>query len=90
MPAPLLAGFDNYVGSVAVNRDAGLVAISSPKGGQWAAFDVETGKLAYQEKISGVCGLAAEQPNFLRSTEHGEFGPAKSEIAWDNHITRLA
>lgn len=89
MPEPLLAGFDNYVGSVTVNRDAGLVAISSPKGGQWAAFDVETGKLAYEEKIVGVCGLAVEQRGFLRSTEHGEFGPARSEIAWDNHITRL-
>jgi hypothetical protein len=90
MPEPLLAGFDNYVGSVAVNRDAGLVAISSPKGGQWAAFDVETGKLAYEEKIPGVCGLAVEQPGFLRSTENGEFGAARSELAWDNHIARLA
>ena len=68
MPEPLLAGFDNYVGSVAVNREAGLVAISSPKGGQWAAFDVETGKLAYEEKIAVVCGLAVEQPRFVRST----------------------
>lgn len=90
MPEPLLAGFDNYVGSVAVNRGAGLVAISSPKGGRWAAFDTETGKLAYEETIAGVCGLAVEQPIFLRSTEHGEFGAAKSETAWDNHITRLA
>ena len=90
MPEPLLAGFDNYVGSVVVNRDAGLVAISSPKGGQWAAFDVETGKLAYEEKIAGVCGLAVEPPRFLRSTENGEFGTAKSALAWDNHITRLA
>jgi hypothetical protein len=89
MPEPLLAGFDNYVGSVAVNRQAGLVAISSPKGGQWAAFDVETGKLAYEERIPGVCGLAVEPPGFLRSTEHGEFGAATSAIAWDNHITRL-
>ena len=53
------------------------------------AFEVETGRLAYEEKVAGVCGLVVEQPNFLRSTEHGEFGAAKSEIAWDNHITRL-
>ncbi|MGV3551327.1 DUF1513 domain-containing protein [Rhizobium sp.] len=89
MPEPVLVGFDNYVGSVTVNRDAGLVAVSSPKGGQWAAFDVESGKLAYQEKIAGVCGLAVEQPSFVRSTETGEFGAAKSSVAWDNHITRL-
>ncbi|MBX9454805.1 MAG: DUF1513 domain-containing protein [Rhizobium sp.] len=89
MPEPLLVGFDNYVGSVAVNRAAGLVAISSPKGGQWAAFDVETGQLAHRESIAGVCGLAVDQPGFLRSTENGSFGAARSEIAWDNHISRL-
>ena len=89
MPEPLLVGFDNYVGSVAVNREAGLVAVSSPRGGQWAAFDVETGKLACEEKTPGVCGLAAQRPRFVHSTEQGEFGKARSEIAWDNHITRL-
>jgi hypothetical protein len=90
MPEPLLAGFDNYVGSVAVNREAGLVAISSPKGGRWAAFEVGSGKLVFEEKIVGVCGLAVKQPRFLRSTENGEFGEARSGIAWDNHITRLS
>lgn len=90
MPEPLLAGFDNYVGSVAVNREAGLVAVSSPKGGRWAAFDVETGELAFEERITGVCGLAREASCFIRSTENGSFGSATSATAWDNHITRLA
>lgn len=89
IPQPVLEGFDNYVGSVSVNRDAGLVAISSPKGGQWAAFDVETGKLAFEEKMPGVCGLVREGERFLRSSENGEFGSVKSDVAWDNHITRL-
>jgi hypothetical protein len=89
IPEPVLKGFDNYVGSVTVNRDAGLIAISSPQGGQWAAFYTDTGKLAYEEKIAGVCGLAREEKLFVRSTENGEFGTAKSELAWDNHITRL-
>lgn len=89
MPQPLLEGFNNYVGSIAVNRDAGLVAISSSKGGQWAAFDVETGRPAFEEKIAGVYGLAREGRTFLRSTENGEFGAVKYELAWDNHITRV-
>jgi hypothetical protein len=89
MPEPLLAGFDNYVGSVAVDRKAGLVAVSSPKGGQWAAFDVTTGKLTHQEKIAGVCGLVASTPSFIRSTENGDFGSVRTALAWDNHITRL-
>lgn len=89
MPEPTLAGFDNYVGSVAVNGAAGLVAISSPKGGRWAAFDVETGKLVHEEQIAGVCGLVPEKADFIRSTENGEFCTTKSELAWDNHITRV-
>jgi hypothetical protein len=89
MPEMVLQGFDNYIGSVSVNRQAGLVAVSSPKGGQWAAFDVKTGRLAHQEKVAGVCGLAAEQALFARSTESGWFETRKSSLAWDNHITRL-
>lgn len=89
MPAPLLEGFDNYVGSVAVNRAAGLVAVSSPKGGQWAAFDVETGRPVVEERIAGVCGLASEASRFVRSTEAGAFGDLRSDVAWDNHITRV-
>ncbi|MDH6265264.1 hypothetical protein M2360_000645 [Rhizobium sp. SG_E_25_P2] len=90
MPEDVLRGFDNYIGSVMVNRDAGLVAVSSPKGGQWAAFDVKSHGLVREEKIGGVCGLAAEQATFIRSTETGWFEAQKTDLAWDNHITRLA
>ena len=72
-----------------VNRAAGLVAVSSPQGGQWAAFETGTGKLAYREKIAGVCGLASESKLFARSTENGLFENEHSALAWDNHITRL-
>lgn len=85
----VLEGFDNYIGSVMVNRQAGLVAVSSPHGGQWAAFETKTGKLAYREQIAGVCGLAGERQLFARSTESGWFDHEKSALAWDNHITRL-
>ncbi len=90
MPADVLDGFANYIGTVDVNRETDLVAISSPQGGQWAAFDTRTGKLAYQEKIAGVCGLAREKKLFARSTENGWFGLEKSDVAWDNHIARVA
>lgn len=89
MPEDVLDGFANYVGTVDVNRQTDLVAISSPQGGQWAAFDTRTGRLAYQEKIPGVCGLAPDAKLFVRSTEEGWFGQQKSDVAWDNHIARL-
>jgi hypothetical protein len=89
MPEPVLEGFGNYIGAVSVNREAGLVAVSSPVGGQWAAFDVETGKLAYREQIDGVCGLTYEGDRFMRSTENGWFGESREPVAWDNHIIRV-
>ncbi|MDB5524138.1 MAG: hypothetical protein JWM58_1901 [Rhizobium sp.] len=89
IPADVLDGFDNYIGTVDVNQQTDLVAISSPQGGQWAAFETRTGKLAYQEKIAGVCGLSPARKVFARSTEEGWFDREKSDVAWDNHITRL-
>lgn len=89
MPADVLDGFANYIGSVEVNLDAGLVAVSSPQGGQWAAFETATGRLAHRETIAGVCGLARESRLFARSTESGWFDEEKSTVAWDNHIAAL-
>lgn len=89
MPEQVLDGFDNYIGSVAVNREAGLVAVSSPVGGQWAAFDVESGRLAHVEQIDGVCGIARKAGTFVRSTENGLFDGERIPLAWDNHITPL-
>ena len=90
IPEDVLGGFDNYIGSVMVNRDSGLVAVSSPEGGQWAAFDTRTGTVARVERIDHVCGLAQDNATFIRSTETGLFGSSRSAVAWDNHITRLA
>jgi hypothetical protein len=89
MPDDVLDGFANYIGTVDVNRQTDLVAISSPTGGQWAAFETKTGKLAYREKIAGVCGLARDRRLFVRSTEEGWFDQQRSHVAWDNHITPL-
>jgi hypothetical protein len=89
MPADVLDGFANYLGTVDVNRQADLVAISSPMGGQWAAFDTRTGALVFQEKIAAVQGLARDRKLFARSTSEGWFDNEKTGVAWDNHLTRL-
>lgn len=89
MPPDLLDGFGNYLGTVDVNRQTDLVAISSPIGGQWAAFDTRTGALVFQEKIADVQGLARDGKLFARATSQGWFDSQKSDVAWDNHLTRL-
>jgi hypothetical protein len=89
MDDELLDGFANYLGTVDVNRQTDLVAIASPIGGQWAAFDTRTGNLVFREKIADVQGLARSGRSFTRSTSQGWFGAEKSDTAWDNHIGRL-
>ena len=80
---------NNYVGSVSANPSAGLVAVSSPKGGAVLTFDVSSGKLAKRETADAVCGLAPLAIGFIRSTESGLFGPKQADLAWDNHILKL-
>jgi hypothetical protein len=79
----------NYVGSVAANPSAGLVAVSSPKGGAVLSFDAASGKTVKRERTEAVCGLAPFSDGFIRSTENGLFGHNKADMAWDNHILKL-
>jgi len=80
---------NNYVGSVTANPSAGLVAVSSPKGGTVLTFDATSGKPVKKERMDAVCGLAPQSAGFICSTENGLFGPKQANLAWDNHILTL-
>ena len=80
---------NNYVGSVAANPTAGLVAVSSPKGGAVLTFDAVSGKLVKRENMDAVCGLAPNSTAFICSTENGLFGRKQADLSWDNHILKL-
>ena len=36
-----------------------------------------------------ACGVAGGEEGFLVTTETGDAGPARHDLAWDNHILRL-
>lgn len=96
MPEDILGGFRNYIGSVAANREAGLVAVSSPQGNAWAMIETKSGKVVARNDLVEVCGLAPDRGGFLASTGAGRIvepdGTASedAEHVWDNHMLRFA
>lgn len=95
MPEKDLSGLRNYVGSVAANREAGMIAVSSPQGNSLAIIDARSRRLREVRRLVEVCGLAPEGADYLASTGRGELvdgtGPATTfaDYAWDNHILRI-
>lgn len=95
MPADVLAGMRNYIGSVAANTDAGTVAVSSPEGNAFAMFDAASRKMVRSASLTEVCGLAPDGAGFLASAGTGMLVmPDGSETrdderVWDNHLLRI-
>jgi len=95
MPETVLLELRNYVGSVAANRDAGTVAVSSPKGNSLAIIDVRARKIRETRRLVEVCGLAPEGVDYLASTgtgalvDPGQATQTFADYAWDNHILRI-
>lgn len=95
MPEAALGKLRNYVGSVAVNREAGLVAVSSPQGNSLVFIEAHSGAVIRSTELTEVCGIAPEAAGFISSTGLGEVVTAtgivqkEAEIVWDNHILRI-
>lgn len=95
MPRDVLGGFRNYIGSVAANRSAGTVAVSSPQGNSWVVIDAATGKVIAANSLTEVCGLAPDRDGFLATTGTGEIVKPdgarhdEADFVWDNHMLRI-
>jgi uncharacterized protein len=95
MPDDVLSGFRNYIGSVAANRQAGTVAVTSPQGNSLVVLEAASGNVVKATSLTEVCGLAPASAGFLATTGTGEIvdpGGATSVVAdhvWDNHVLRI-
>jgi hypothetical protein len=95
MPEDVLGTFRNYIGSVASNPLAGLVAVSSPQGNSLALIDTATRSVREIRNLTEVCGIAPDRGGFLSSTGAGRWLPPEGSAAelpdfvWDNHILRI-
>lgn len=80
----------NYVGAIAVNRDEGLVGVTSPKGGTAVTLDAKTGAVVHEESVADAAGIAPAPRGFAVSSYGGEFLNTRSDVAWDQHIVRVS
>ncbi|MDQ2633985.1 MAG: DUF1513 domain-containing protein, partial [Pseudomonadota bacterium] len=95
MPEDVLSGFRNYIGSVAANRDAGTIAVTSPQGNSYAVIEAATSRVVKVERLTEVCGVAPDHAGFMVTTGTGEIivpggRPVEEEdFVWDNHVLRI-
>lgn len=95
LPADVISGFRNYIGSVCANPAAGTVAVSSPQGNSLAVIDAASGEVLASRRLVEVCGLAPDGTGFLATTGTGDFirpdgtESHSDDIVWDNHILRV-
>ncbi|TPN56017.1 MULTISPECIES: DUF1513 domain-containing protein [unclassified Mesorhizobium] len=95
MPGDVLAGFRNYIGSVAANPGSGTVAVSSPEGNSLVVIDAASGQVLSNNALVEVCGVAPDGTGFMATTGAGEIiegsGAMRSEpdYVWDNHMLRI-
>ncbi|MCB1383174.1 MAG: DUF1513 domain-containing protein [Notoacmeibacter sp.] len=90
MDERLAASLGNYVGSVALSRDGGEVAVSSPRGNRIAVLDVRDGALLDAYAMKDGCGLAWLETGLVASNGAGDFGdperPHPLAVSFDNHL----
>ncbi|BCH28284.1 hypothetical protein MesoLjLc_02140 [Mesorhizobium sp. L-8-10] len=95
MPDDVLAGFRNYIGSVAANPAAGTIAVSSPQGNRYAVIEARSGRVLADKPLVEVCGLAPDDGGFRATTGTGDILAADGsetvldDYAWDNHLLRI-
>jgi uncharacterized protein len=96
MPDKVLSGLRNYIGSVAANRQAGTVAVSSPQGNCMVVMNAVSGQIVSSKTLTEVCGLAPDHTGFMVTTGTGAIiepdGTASQDDdrVWDNHVLRIA
>lgn len=101
-PPAVLRSLRNYLGSIAIDRDAGLIATSSPVGGSVAFWHAADGRSAGSLGRADGCGVAPlGDGRFLVSDGFGAMmtaGPKgqpqqlmqpDTEMSWDNHLRRV-
>jgi hypothetical protein len=90
LPDETTRALGNYVGAIAVNRRENLVGVTSPINGAAVTLDAKTGAVLKVESIADAAGIAAAATGFAVSSYGGQFKGLQSEVAWDQHIVRIA
>ncbi len=66
------------------------MGVTSPVEGTSVTLDAKTGKVLKVESLPDAAGIAPATHGFAVSSYDGEFLAQKSDVAWDQHIVRIA
>ncbi|NRB34714.1 MAG: DUF1513 domain-containing protein [Rhodobacteraceae bacterium] len=84
-----------YVGSIAVNATGTHIAATSPRGGIFATYEINSGTCREIRSFKDVCGVAGSGNSFVLTSGSGEIRhiktgkPGNSHVgnpSWDNHL----
>ncbi|GAA0785471.1 DUF1513 domain-containing protein [Roseibium denhamense] len=102
VPGVIASTLQNYIGSVAANKDGSVIATSAPRCGQTLFWDAQAGAFLGSQRIIDGCGVAPiDQGSFLISDGNGGLSivddpGTRADIiarspgyAWDNHMSAL-
>ncbi len=87
-----------YAGSVAMNANGSLVAVSSPRGGVLHLFSAAEAAFERAEFLEDICGLgpsglgvfSTSGTGHVARVEAGALSPLRHHpVNWDNHLTAL-
>ena len=104
LPEPVRARFKQYCGSVCFDQSGKTLAISTPRGGLVAYWDVPSRAFLGVDNCRDVCGLTAteNEGEFVMTSGTGKqliSQPRQSDISliyqhsevqWDNHLRRIS
>jgi hypothetical protein len=90
LPDDTTRALGNYIGAIAVNRADNLVGVTSPVEGTSVTLDAKTGAVLKVESIADAAGIAPAEHGFAVSSYDGDFLGEHSDVAWDQHIVRIA
>ena len=89
LPEETTRRLGNYVGAIAVNRHERLVGVTSPKGAS-VTIHAKSGRVLAENAVPEAAGIAPALHGFAVSSYDGDFLARRSDVAWDQHIVRIA
>lgn len=101
-PETVMAGLNDYVGSVAINSDTRIAGFTSPRGNLALFWHIDSGQLVGHHSLRDVCGLAvsADRQYFILTSSIGQVRlldantlredrtqrVVSADLQWDNHL----
>ena len=89
-PERLIAGMNDYMGSVAINSESRIAGFTSPRGNLVGFWDIDSYDFKGYHQLHDVCGIAVSQDkkHFMISNSLGEVRELDGQNLKENQANR--